>query len=70
MASFWRVVAFNLSEMFEVGIPRSPTALILNDLSKADLTFDQETSATSWAYSGEKTDSYPLAIVYSELSTA
>lgn len=40
VATFWKMVAFNLSKMFRIRLFCSPAVLILNDLPKPELTLD------------------------------
>lgn len=42
VASFWKMVAVNLSKMFEVELPCSPAALFLNHLSNLGLTLNKK----------------------------
>ncbi len=42
VATFWRMVAINLSKLFKVKLPYLPAALILNDLSGLGLKLDKK----------------------------
>lgn len=41
VTEFWKMVAFNLSKLFEIRLLCSPATLILNDLSRLGLTLDK-----------------------------
>lgn len=86
VSKFWKMIAFNLSQLFKVKLPCSPAIIMLNDLPKLGLTLDKRRALLAGFTAGKKlvaTRWKPphllsfrawvltyLDIVYLELSTA
>lgn len=60
MAEFWKMVAFDLSKLFNIRLSCSPVILILKGLSDLGLTLDKRRALLAGLTAGKKTSCYRL----------